>query len=170
MMENNIKTVYFGGGCFWCIEAIFKRVNGVLAVTSGYSGGHTENPTYGEVCTGETGHAEVLEIKYDDSKVKFSKLLEVFFLVHDPTTLNQQGNDVGTQYRSIILYTNENQKEESESFVSKIDGATTQIVQFEKFYKAEDYHMNYFENNKDKPYCQFVIRPKLDKFLKEYSA
>jgi methionine-S-sulfoxide reductase len=161
-----MKIIYFGGGCFWCIEAIFKMVKGVLEVTSGYSGGETENPTYGDVSSGETGHAEVLEVKYDETKVSFDQLLKVFFEIHDPTTKNQQGNDVGTQYRSIILYTDEDQKEKSLSFVSNIKNATTEVVQFKKFYKAEDYHMNYFENNKDKPYCQFVIRPKLEKFLK----
>lgn len=163
---ENIKTVYFGGGCFWCIEAIFKRVNGVTAVTSGYSGGQTENPTYGDVCSGTTGHAEVLEVKYDETKVSFNDLLEVFFSVHDPTTPNRQGNDVGTQYRSIILYTDETQKEKSLEYIAKISNVVTEVVPFVKFYRAEDYHMNYFENNKDKPYCQLVIRPKLEKFLK----
>lgn len=167
-MNNYTETVYFGGGCFWCIEAIFQKVKGVKTVTSGYSGGHTENPKYGDVCTGTTGHAEVLEVKFDNTKVSFKDLLEVFFAVHDPTTLNRQGNDIGTQYRSIILYTTEKQKEEAEIYLKTIPNAVTEIVPFTKFYKAEDYHMNYFENNKNKPYCQLVIRPKLDKFLKEY--
>lgn len=165
-MNENLETVYFGGGCFWCIEAIFKKVDGVIEVTSGYSGGHTENPTYGDVCAGDTGHAEVLEVKFDNTKVTFKKLLEVFFLVHDPTTLNRQGNDIGTQYRSIILCTTENQLKESNEYLKDIKDATTEIVPFKKFYKAEDYHLNYFENNQNKPYCQLVIRPKLDKFLK----
>lgn len=167
-MNKNIETVYLGGGCFWCIEAIFKKVSGIIEVTSGYSGGKTENPTYGDVCTGETGHAEVLKIDFDPNKLKFKELLEVFFLVHDPTTLNQQGNDIGTQYRSIILYTNDNQKVESIDYLKSIQGATTEVVPFTKFYKAEDYHQNYFENNQSKPYCQFVIRPKLNKFLEKY--
>lgn len=166
-MKDITETVYFGGGCFWCIEAIFQKVTGVIEVTSGYSGGHTENPTYGDVCTGTTGHAEVLEIKFDNSQVSFKDLLEVFFTVHDPTTLNRQGNDSGTQYRSIILYTTEKQKVEAIEYLKTIPNATTEVVQFTKFYKAEDYHMNYFENNQNKPYCQLVIRPKLEEFLKK---
>ena len=165
-MENSIETVYFGGGCFWCIEAIFQKVNGVTAVTSGYSGGQTENPTYGDVCSGATGHAEVLEIKFDNTKVKFNDLLEVFFTVHDPTTKDRQGNDIGSQYRSIILCTTDGQLEESKNYLKSVPNATTEIVPFVKFYKAEDYHMNYFENNQNKPYCQLVIRPKLESFLK----
>lgn len=167
-MNNNIEIVYFGGGCFWCIEAIFQKVKGVKNVTSGYSGGHTENPTYGDVCSGTTGHAEVLEVKYDNKEVSFKELLEVFFAVHDPTTLDRQGNDIGTQYRSIILYTSQKQKEEALEYLKTIPNATTEVVPFTKFYKAEDYHMNYFENNQNKPYCQLVIRPKLDKFLKSH--
>lgn len=165
-MDKNIEVVYFGGGCFWCIEAIFQKVNGVTSVTSGYSGGQTENPTYGDVCNGTTGHAEVLEVKYDFTKISFKDLLEVFFMVHDPTTKDRQGNDIGTQYRSIILYTSEKQKNESEEYLKTIPNAVTEVVPFRKFYKAEDYHLNYYQNNQNKPYCQLVIRPKLEKFLK----
>lgn len=164
---KNIETIYFGGGCFWCIEAIFQQVKSITSVTSGYSGGNTDNPTYGDVCSGSTGHAEVLEVKFDNTKIKIKDLLEVFFNVHDPTTLNRQGNDIGTQYRSIILYTTYEQKQESINFLKNIPNAVTEIVPFVKFYKAEDYHMNFFENNKNKPYCQLVIRPKLEKFLKQ---
>lgn len=167
-MKNNIETIYFGGGCFWCTEAIFQKVKGVVKVTSGYSGGMKENPTYEEVCSGQTNHAEVLEVKYDSSKVTFKELLEVFFLIHDPTTKDRQGNDVGTQYRSIILYTTQKQKKESKNYLKTIPNATTELVEFKKFFKAEDYHQNYYENNKNAPYCQLVIKPKLGKFLENY--
>jgi peptide-methionine (S)-S-oxide reductase len=164
----------FGGGCFWCIEAVFQRIDGVTSVASGYAGGKTENPTYKEVCSGETGHAEVLQIEFDPKKLSYDKLLEVFWLAHDPTTLNRQGNDAGTQYRSIILYHDEGQKAAAEKskkaaqaqFDSPI---VTEITPLKKFYKAEGYHQNYYNNNPNIPYCAFVIRPKLKKVLDKLS-
>jgi peptide-methionine (S)-S-oxide reductase len=164
----------FGGGCFWCIEAVFQRIDGVTSVASGYAGGKTENPTYKEVCSGETGHAEVLQIEFDPKKLSYDKLLEVFWLAHDPTTLNRQGNDAGTQYRSIILYHDEGQKAAAEKskkaaqaqFDSPI---VTEITPLKKFYKAEGYHQNYYNNNPNVPYCAFVIRPKLKKVLDKLS-
>lgn len=162
----------FGGGCFWCIEAIFQRIDGVQSVSSGYAGGQKEDPTYKEVCTGDTGHAEVLQIKFNPKKVSFEKLLDVFWLAHDPTTLNRQGHDVGTQYRSIILYHSEAQKTAAEKSKKAAqaefkDPIVTQIVPLTKFYKAEDYHQNYYNNNSSAPYCSFVIRPKLKKVLEK---
>ncbi len=164
----------FGGGCFWCIEAVFQRITGVISVASGYAGGTVENPTYKQVCTGETGHAEVLQIEFDPQKVSFEKLLDVFWLAHDPTTLNRQGNDVGTQYRSAIFYHSAAQKDAAEKskkaaqseFKSPI---VTEIVPLKQFYKAEGYHQNYFNNNPNQPYCAFVIRPKLKKVLEKLS-
>jgi len=163
-----------GGGCFWCIEAVFQRIDGVNSVASGYAGGKTENPTYKEVCAGETGHAEVLQIEFDPKKLSYEKLLEVFWLAHDPTTLNRQGNDVGTQYRSIILYHDDAQKAAAEK--SKKDAQrqfespiVTEITPFKKFYKAEGYHQNYYNNNPNAGYCAFVIRPKLKKVLEKLS-
>ncbi len=164
----------FGGGCFWCIEAIFQRIDGVSSVASGYSGGQVDNPTYKQVCQGDTGHAEVLQIEFDPKKVSFEKLLDVFWLAHDPTTLNRQGNDVGTQYRSIILYHSEAQKLAAEKSKKAAqshfkDPIVTEIVALKKFYKAEDYHQNYFNDNPNAPYCSFVIRPKLKKVLEKLS-
>ena len=164
----------FGGGCFWCIEAVFQRIDGVSSVASGYAGGKTENPTYKEVCSGETGHAEVLQIEFDPKKLSYEKLLDVFWLAHDPTTLNRQGNDVGTQYRSIILYHDDSQKAAAEKsmkaaqkeFKSPI---VTEITPLKKFYKAEEYHQNYYNNNPNNAYCSFVIRPKLKKVLEKLS-
>lgn len=173
--KSNNETVYFGGGCFWCTEAVFNRLKGVTKVTSGYAGGHKDNPTYQEVSSGTTGHAEVIKIEYDNTQNSFEQLLHVFFETHDPTTLNQQGADIGEQYRSIILYTTLDQKEAAEKYIDilqqaheKFEGkhVVTKIQPFTKFYKAEDYHLNYFENNKNAPYCQFVIQPKLDKLKK----
>jgi len=168
-------TVTFGNGCFWCTEAIFQQVDGVLKVESGYSGGHVENPTYREVCTGTTGHAECLNIIYDPSKVSYDELLEIFWQTHDPTTLDRQGNDVGPQYRSVIFYHNEEQKLIGEKYKEKLDksGAfdapiVTTFEPFTKFYKAENYHQNYYNENGSEPYCQFVIRPKLEKFRKVF--
>lgn len=168
-------TATFGTGCFWCTEAVFQQLDGVLKATSGYSGGHVENPTYKQVCTGETGHAECLEIVYDPAKISYDELLEVFWQVHDPTTLNRQGNDVGTQYRSVIFYHNNEQKEKAEKYKAELDksGAwnnpiVTEIVPAATFYKAEDYHQNYFNDNGSQPYCYFVIRPKVEKFQKVF--
>jgi peptide-methionine (S)-S-oxide reductase len=168
-------TAVFGGGCFWCVEAIYGEVKGVLSATSGYSGGSVENPSYKQVCTGTTGHAEVCRIIYDPSVISFNKLLEIFWTVHDPTTLNQQGNDVGTQYRSVIFYTSEKQLELANSYKAKLNKentfgkpVVTEIVPFRKFYIAEDYHQDYYDNNKNAPYCSFVVAPKVEKFRKVF--
>ena len=167
-----IKTqlATFGGGCFWCGEAVFQLVPGVVKVTSGFAGGTTPNPSYEEVCTGTTGHAEVIQVEFDPAKISYEKLMEVFFEEHDPTTLNRQGNDHGTQYRSIILYSDDAQKKAAEK--SKADAAhhfsspiVTQIVPLSKFYPAEDYHQNYYNLHKGQGYCQFIIRPKLQKLI-----
>ncbi|HEX4122276.1 MAG TPA: peptide-methionine (S)-S-oxide reductase MsrA [Verrucomicrobiae bacterium] len=167
-----LQTATFGGGCFWCAEAVFQRIPGVKSVTSGFAGGTTANPSYEEVCTGTTGHAEVIQIQFDPAVISYHKLLEIFWEAHDPTTLNRQGNDVGTQYRSIILYSDEAQKREAEK--SKAEAAAhfsspivTQIVPLTKFYSAESYHQNYYNEHSHQGYCQFVIRPKLQKLLDE---
>lgn len=165
-MQQNVETIYFGGGCFWCVEAIFQRVEGVISVTSGYSGGTKENPTYEEVSSGSTGHAEVLEVNYDPKKTNFHHLLEVFFETHDYKSLNRQGADIGTQYRSIILYKTDDQLREIEKYMENLDEVVTEVKKFDKFYKAEDYHQNYYNNNQNAPYCRLIIAPKLEKFLK----
>jgi peptide-methionine (S)-S-oxide reductase len=171
------ETATFGQGCFWCAEAIFESLKGVISVTSGYSGGRVPNPTYEQVCTGETGHAEVVQIVFDPKVITYEELLEVFWLTHDPTTPNRQGNDIGTQYRSIILYHNEEQKRIAEKAKAELEkvGAwekpiVTEIVPFEAFYPAEEYHQNYFARNPDKAYCQAVIRPKMEKFRKVFKS
>lgn len=182
--QNNIRTMNpqiatdtatFGAGCFWCTEAIFLQLKGVIQVESGYSGGKRANPTYEQVSSGATGHAEVTQIIYNPDIISFTELLEVFWKTHDPTTLNQQGADIGTQYRSVIFYHNTNQKELAEEYKEKLNksGAwekplVTEISPFTAFYKAEDYHQNYYNNNKQAPYCRFVIGPKLDKFQKVF--
>lgn len=165
-----------GGGCFWCLEAVFNDVDGVLSVVSGYSGGHTENPTYEEVCTGETGHAEVVQIAFDPAVLCYRELLEIFFDIHDPTTLNRQGADVGTQYRSVIFYHSEAQRQVAEELIRELrarrvwdDPIVTQVVPFEAFYPAEAYHQRYFENNPFQPYCRVVIAPKVAKFRKAHA-
>lgn len=173
---KRLDTATFANGCFWCTEAIFEELDGVISAESGYTGGQTANPSYKEVCTGETGHAEALQIVYDPAKISFDELLEVFWQTHDPTTLNRQGADVGTQYRSGIFYHNEEQKQKAEKYKAELDksGAfdrpiVTEITSFSKFYPAEDYHQQYFENNENaNPYCKIVIRPKLDKFRKVF--
>lgn len=171
--DNKYEVATFGNGCFWCTEAIFEKLNGVISAVSGYSGGHKENPTYKEVCTGETGHAEVLQITYDPKIISFEELLEVFWKTHDPTTLNRQGNDVGTQYRSAIFYHNEEQKKLAADYKAKLtkaeifeDPIVTEITKFDKFYPAENYHQDYYEQNKSQPYCSLVITPKVEKFKK----
>jgi peptide-methionine (S)-S-oxide reductase len=175
--QNKVKMeiATFGSGCFWCSEAIFEQLKGVESAVSGYSGGKTENPTYKDVCTGETGHAEVIQITFNPEIISFKELLEVFWQTHDPTTLNRQGADVGTQYRSVIFYHNQDQKELAEGFKKKLDEAkiyskpiVTEISPFTKFYNAEDYHQDYYNNNKFQPYCSFTITPKLDKFKKVF--
>jgi peptide-methionine (S)-S-oxide reductase len=172
MNPNKTEIADFGGGCFWCIEAVFERLPGIISVTSGFAGGTTENPTYREVCTETTGHAEVTEIVFDPTKISYDKLLEVFWQAHDPTTLNRQGADEGTSYRSIILYRDEKQKLEAEQ--SKLaaqanfrNPIVTEIVPLKQFYKAEDYHQEYYDNNSSAPYCQVVIAPKLEKLEKK---
>jgi peptide-methionine (S)-S-oxide reductase len=172
MSTNKTETADLGGGCFWCMEAVFERLPGVISVTSGFAGGTTENPTYEQVCTETTGYAEVTEIVFDPSKISYQKLLEVFWQAHDPTTLNRQGADVGTSYRSIILYRDEKQKLEAEK--SKLEAQkdfkhpiVTEIVPLKKFYPAEDYHQKYYDDNSNAPYCQVVIAPKLEKLEKK---
>jgi len=178
-MENvnpeNLEIATFGSGCFWCTEAIFERLKGVHSVVSGYAGGKVKNPTYKEVCTGTTGHAEVSQITYDPKVISFDELLEVFWKTHDPTTLNRQGADVGTQYRSVIFYHNDEQKKLAEHYKDELDksGAwkdpiVTEISPLTNFYKAEDYHQNYFANNPTQGYCSFVIAPKVEKFEKVF--
>jgi len=176
-MNPQKEVVTFGAGCFWCVESIFQRVDGVISVTSGYSGGKTNNPTYEDVCSGTTGHAEVCQIIYDKNKISFTELLEIFFSTHDPTTLNRQGNDIGTQYRSVIFYHTEEQKKEAEKYKKQLNDAgvfdkpiVTEIAPYSKFYAAEDYHQNYYNQNKGKPYCTFVINPKLEKFQKLFPS
>ena len=169
-------TATLGTGCFWCTEAVFEQLEGVISVTSGYAGGHVPNPSYKAVCTGETGHAECVQIIYDTSKISFDELLEVFWQVHDPTTLNRQGGDVGTQYRSVIFYHDDEQKQKAEKYKTELDksGAydnpiVTTLEPFTRFYKAENYHQEYYELNKaSNPYCSIVIQPKLEKFEKVF--
>ena len=169
-MEN--KTAVFGGGCFWCTEAIFKMVKGVKSVTPGYAGGHAESPTYYQVCSGTTGHAEVIKVEFDEDVIKYDDLLEVFWQAHDPTTKNRQGNDIGTQYRSIILYQDQEQKKIAEESIKKMNASglfkkpiVTEIKPLDLFYAAEDYHQDYFENNPNQPYCRAIISPKVAHFL-----
>lgn len=176
VVSEKIDTATFGTGCFWCTEAIFEQLNGVVKVTSGYSGGTVKNPTYKEVCTGETGHAECVQIMYEPDKISYDELLEVFWQVHDPTSLNRQGADVGTQYRSAIFYHTPEQKQKAEKYKEELDksGAfnkpiVTEISPAKEFYSAEDYHQEYYANNQNtNPYCAVVIRPKLDKFQKVF--
>ena len=172
-----MKTLIFGGGCFWCTEAIFKYVSGVEDVVPGYIGGTTLNPTYEEVCTGKTGHAEAVKISYDETKTTLSELLKIFFKTHDPTTRNRQGNDTGTQYRSVIFYDDENQLNFLEDYIQTLDSSETYdskiVTTLEKkkeFFIAEEYHHNYFEKNPFNGYCNVVVRPKVEKFRKEYKA
>jgi peptide-methionine (S)-S-oxide reductase len=172
----NIQKITFGSGCFWCTEAIFQTVKGVKRVTSGYMGGHVSHPTYKQICGGDTGHAEVTELEYDADEVSFDELLLIFFRTHNPTTLNRQGNDVGTQYRSAIFYHTDEQRQQAEAMIKKLSGEkvfddpiVTEITPASEFYKAEDYHQNYFSDNPRQPYCTFVIQPKLNKFAKEFT-
>jgi len=172
----NIQTITFGNGCFWCTEAIFQALKGVTSVTSGYTGGHTQNPTYMEICNGDTGHAEVIRIEYDADILSFDELLLVFFKTHNPTTLNRQGNDVGTQYRSAIFYHTDEQKQQAEAMIKTLTEEkvfdkpiVTEVTAVSEFYPAEDYHQNYYQGNPNKPYCAFVIQPKLNKFAKEFT-
>ena len=171
-----VKEATFGAGCFWCIEACYKEFKGVIDVYPGYAGGHVENPTYKHVCEGTTGHAEVARVVYDDELVSFDELLEVFWFVHDPTQLNRQGNDVGTQYRSVIFFHDEEQRSKSEVYKNRLTEEqvwslpiVTEIAPIPSFYRAEDYHHNYFELNPGNPYCQAVVRPKVEKFKKVFN-
>ena len=168
------ETAVFGAGCFWCVEAVFQRLDGVLTVTPGYSGGLTEDPTYESVCSGSTGHAEAAKISFDPNVITYKQLLEMFWRSHDPTTLNRQGNDIGTQYRSVIFYLDKTQKQSAELSKSEIGKSNlwagpivTEIEQLTKFYPAEDYHHNYYKSNPDQAYCRFVIEPKLKKLFKK---
>jgi peptide-methionine (S)-S-oxide reductase len=172
-----LETATFGEGCFWCTEAVYQRLRGVKSVVSGYSGGHVDKPTYNAVCSGETGHAEVIQVTYDPAAISFDDLLKVFWQTHDPTTPNQQGHDIGTQYRSAIFYHNDEQRRVAESYKKQLDQAgtfkspiVTEITPFKNFFPAEDYHQDYFNLNPTQQYCQFVIRPKVEKFNKEFKA
>jgi peptide-methionine (S)-S-oxide reductase len=176
-MNEDLAIATFGNGCFWCTEAIFQQLKGVKTVLPGYTGGAIKNPSYEAVCTGTTGHAEAIQITYDPKVISYRELLDVFFYTHDPTTLNRQGNDVGTQYRSAIFYHNEEQKNTAEKMISQLtsekvfdDPIVTEITEMDIFYEAEDYHKNYYNNNKNQGYCRAVINPKLDKFVKKYSS
>jgi peptide-methionine (S)-S-oxide reductase len=175
MSTQKTETATMGGGCFWCTEAVFQLLPGVKSVVSGYAGGKTENPTYKEVCSGGTGHAEVIQVEFDPSVITYQKVLEAFWEAHDPTTLNRQGADVGTQYRSIILYSNETQKAAAEKSKAEAQKRferpiVTEIVPLTKFWTAEGYHQDYYRNNSTQPYCQIVIRPKVQKFEKKAAA
>jgi len=173
----SIQKITFGNGCFWCTEAVFQTVKGVKKVTSGYMGGFVENPTYKQVCRGNTGHAEVTQIEYEPAEISFDELLLIFFRTHNPTTLNRQGNDVGPQYRSAIFYETDGQKQQAEAMIKKLtddhvfdEPIVTEITPASVFYKAEDYHQNYFNDNGSQPYCAYVIQPKLNKFAKEFTS
>lgn len=174
---TNIDTATLGAGCFWCVEAVFQRLEGVLTVKSGYSGGSVKNPSYRDVCEGTTGHAEVCQITYDKTKVSFDEILEVFWKTHDPTTLNRQGNDFGTQYRSAIFYHNAEQKQIAEKYKAEINASgaypkpiITEITALTNYYPAEDYHQNYFNQNGNEGYCKYVIQPKVEKFEKIFKS
>jgi len=175
MNTANLDTITLAGGCYWCIEAIYQRLDGVVKVESGFSGGTMKNPSYRDVCTGETGHAEAVQITYDKTKTSLDEIFKVFFTVHDPTTLNRQGADEGTQYRSAIFYRNEEQKKAAESIIADLtkakvysDPIVTEVTPFTVFYKAEDYHQDYYNQHGSQPYCQIVIRPKVEKFEKVF--
>ena len=173
--QSNYDTITLGGGCYWCVEAVYENLNGVKSVVSGFSGGRTANPSYEEVSTGKTGFAEVVQITYDKNITNLDDIFKVFFTVHDPTTLNRQGADVGSQYRSVIFYKNEEQKNAANNIINALkkakvynDPIVTAVEPFTKFYKAEDYHQNYYDNNKNQPYCKMVIQPKIEKFEKVF--
>ena len=177
MTQSNFETITLGGGCYWCVEAVYENLKGVKSVVSGFSGGKILNPSYEEVCSGTTGHAEVVQITFDKNVTNLDEIFKVFFTVHDPTTLNRQGADKGTQYRSVIFYNDEEQKKEAQSIIAELKHAkvyenpiVTTLEPFTKFYKAEDYHQNYYANNKSQPYCQMVIQPKLEKFEKVFKG
>lgn len=173
---SNLQTAVFGGGCFWCLEAVFDRLRGVNSVESGYMGGHVDKPTYRQVCGGDTGHVEVVRVSFDAEQITYRELLDVFFSIHDPTTLNRQGNDMGTQYRSVIFYGSDEQRREAEQAVAALnkarvwpDPVVTTIEAATTFYVAEDYHQEYFANNSSQPYCQIVVSPKVKKFQQRFA-
>lgn len=175
MDRENLRQIIFGGGCFWCVESCFNMLKGVESAVSGYSGGHTEHPTYEEVCTGETGHAEVVRLTYDPKVISYEKLLDVFFFLHNPTQLNRQGNDVGTQYRSVVYYNHEEERHLAEAKISEInssgkyaDKVVTELSKFEKFWPAEAYHQGYYNANPTQPYCSAVVGPKIQKFKSHF--
>lgn len=175
MEDKNLETATLAAGCFWCVEAVFDDLKGVEDVVSGYSGGHTENPTYKEVCSETTGHAEVVQIRFDPEEISFRDILYVFFAVHDPTTLNRQGNDIGSSYRSAIFYHNAEQKQIAEEVIAELDDKDiwedpiiTEVTEFTNYYPAEDYHQEYFANNPNQPYCAAVVAPKVLKFRKMF--
>ena len=175
MLNTDLENVVLGGGCFWCTEAIFNKIKGIVNVVSGYAGGDIENPSYVKVSGGETKHAEVVEITYDPQIINFEKILEVFFDVHDPTTLNAQGSDIGTQYRSVIFYTREFQKNEAIAYINNLKNKmkfknpiVTEVLPLINFYKAEDYHQDFYAKNSGAPYCALVISPKIDKLIKNH--
>jgi peptide-methionine (S)-S-oxide reductase len=176
-MSTANETATLGGGCFWCLEAVYDNLQGVSAVESGYCNGKTVNPSYRQVCNGDTGHAEVVRVTFDPTVISFREILEVFFVIHDPTTLNRQGNDAGTQYRSGIYYHSPEQKEVAENLIAGLtaekvfrDPIVTEVAAAQTFYVAEDYHQEYFANNSEQPYCQFVVAPKLAKFRQKFST
>ena len=175
-MAQNNEVAVFGGGCFWCVEAVFMEIKGVNSVASGYSGGHVENPSYYEVCGEQTGHAEVVRLEFDSSQIAFKEMLEVFFASHDPTTLNYQGADKGTRYRSVVLYTSEEQRDQTAAFIKELDASgtqpgpiVTQIAEFERFYEAEEEHRQFYLNNPGSMYCQVVISPKVAKIRQKFA-
>ena len=174
--NQHTETATFAGGCFWCTEAVFLELDGVASVTSGYIGGKTPNPTYKDICTGETGHAEAIQIVFDPDKIDYGQLLEIFFATHDPTTINRQGNDVGTQYRSEIFYLNEHQRKLAEAYIALLNDentygkkVVTKLSMAPTFYPAEDYHQNFYGRNPDQPYCSFVIPPKIEKLKSKFA-
>jgi peptide-methionine (S)-S-oxide reductase len=176
MQSSNLQMAIFGGGCFWCTEAIFKSLNGVISVSSGYAGGKFVNPTYEQVSSGATGHAEVNRIEFDPAVIPFNDLLEIFFELHDPTSLNRQGNDIGEEYRSVIFYTTDKQRQQAGEYVKRLDLSkkhtkpiVTEIKPFTEFYMAESYHQNYYENNKSQIYCRLIISPKLEKLKEKFN-
>ncbi len=173
---SNLETAALAGGCFWCLEAVFQRVKGVKSVESGYMGGRRENPTYEQVCTGATGHAETVRLTFDPAEISYRELLDIFFTIHDPTTLNRQGNDVGTQYRSVIFYMSDEQRRQAEQAIADLTARhawpaaiVTSIEPVATFYKAEGYHQNYFADKPNQPYCRFVVAPKVEKFEHHYA-
>ena len=176
MNKDNLKQITFGGGCFWCVEGAFNMMKGVESAVSGYSGGHVENPSYEEVCSGMTGHAEVVQITYDPSIISFDQLMDVFFFLHDPTQLNRQGNDIGTQYRSVIYYSNEEEKKKAEDAIAKVNESgkysgkvVTELSPAVNFWPAEAYHQGYYQANPNQPYCSAVVGPKIAKFRKHFA-